>query len=109
MLDVQAALTAAQVPGYRGAFRPTDGCREPPGCYCAYTLSRAPIWPSDDASRAMRIRAFLHLFSRDDPLDAQAAIFAAMNAQGWHMIRETEGYVGTAEDYEVFSEWEGVE
>ena len=109
MLDVQAALTAAQVPGYRGAFRPTDGCREPPGCYCAYTLSRAPIWPSDDASRAMRIRAFLHLFSRDDPLQAQAALSAAMAAQGWQLIRETEGYVEAAEDYEVLSEWEGVE
>ena len=108
MLDVQAALESTGVPGYRGAFRPTEEIPDTPDCYCEYTLSRTPIWPQDDQNQGTRIRAFLHLFSTSDPEWAQVLIRTAMLGEGFSLLREEEGYVPEAEDYEVFSEWEGL-
>ena len=108
MLNVQAALSAAQVPGYRGAFRPLPGQREPPAQYCAYTLNRTPTWAADDADRAERVRAFLHLYSLNSPEDAQAAIEAAMKVEGFALVRANDDYDHDAGTYEVLSEWEGV-
>ena len=109
MLSVSAALAAANVPGWRGAFRPTDTHPEPPAAYCVFTTTRAPDWPLDDGQSATRIRAFLHLYSRGDPESAEAAIRSAMAAEGFSLIDETDGYVPGAEDYEVLSEWAGLE
>lgn len=108
MLDVQAALRAAHVPGYRGAFRPLPGQREPPPLYCAYTISRTPIWDQEDGPSAERVRAFLHLYSLGDPGQAEAAIEAAMAGQGWGLVRAEESDDHGAGLYEVLSEWNGV-
>ena len=108
MLDVQAALTAAGVPGYRGAFRPLPGQLEPPAQYCAYTLSRTPIWDQEDGPSAERLKAFLHLFSTGDPESTEAAIEAAMAAEGFGLIRSNEDYDHGADLYEILTEWGGV-
>ena len=108
MLNVQEALTAAHVPGYRGAFRPLTGQRDPPPVYCAYTLTRGPIWDQEDGPSAERVKAFLHLFSFGDPESAEAAIEAAMRAEGWGLVRVTESDDHSAGLYEVLSEWSGV-
>ena len=109
MLNPSAALAAANVPGWRGAYRPTDTHPEPPAAYCVYTVSRSPEWSQDDRESALRVRAFLHLFSRGDPEADKAAIRAAMAAEGFSLIEETEAYAEGAEDYEALSEWEGME
>ena len=108
MLNVQAALAAARVPGYRGAFRPLPGRREPPPVYVAYTLSRVPIWDQEDGPSAERVRAFLHLYSLGDPERTQAAIEEAMTAQGWGLVRVNESDDHGAGLYEILSEWSGV-
>ena len=108
MLNVQAALAAVHVPGYRGAFRPLPGQRDPPPIYCAYTLTRTPIWDQEDAPGAERVKAFLHLFTLGDPESAEAAIEAAMSAEGWGLVRVTESDDHSAGLYEVLSEWSGV-
>lgn len=107
MLNAQAALDSAQVAGYRGAFRPTDGQKNPPDTYCVYLYTRRPETDWDDKTRDEVVKAFLHLYSRDDPEEAMAAIRTAMQAEGFALIRETEDYVDGAEDYETLSEWEG--
>ena len=109
MLSVSAALAAANIPGWRGAYRPTDTYPEPPGTYCVFTLTRTPDWPMDDGQSATRIRAFLHLYSRGDPEAAQSAIRAAMQAEGFSLLQETEDYVEGAENYEALGEWAGME
>ncbi len=108
MLDVQAALRAARVPGYRGAFRSLPGQREPPPVYVAYTLSRTPIWDQEDAPSAERVKAFLHLYSLGDPESVEDAIEEAMTAQGWGLVRANESDDHSAGLYEVLSEWSGV-
>lgn len=108
MLNVQAALTAAHVPGYRGAFRPLPGQRDPPPIYCAYTLTRTPIWDQEDGPSAERVKAFLHLFSIGDPESAEGAIEEAMAAQGFGLVRVNESDDHGAGLYEVLSEWSGV-
>ena len=106
MLNVLSALTAAGVPGWRGAFRPTQAYPEPPDCYCVFLLTRTPTWEQDDGSSAERLRAFLHLYSKNDPESAQTAITAAMEQEGFRLIETMDGdYVPGAEDYEIFSEW----
>lgn len=107
-LDVQAALAAARVPGYRGAFRSLPGRREPPPVYVAYVINRTPIWDQEDGPSAEQVRAFLHLYSRGDPERTQAAIEAAMEAQGWGLVRVNESDDHGAGLYEVLSEWNGV-
>lgn len=108
MLDIQAALTAARVPAYRAAFRSRSGQKEPPDAYCVYTCTSSQDWPSDDRNRITRIRAFLHLYSRNSPLAHQAALALQMDAQGFRLLRQTEGYDDGADLYEVLSEWEGI-
>ena len=108
MLNVQAALRAAHVPGYRGAFRPLPGQKNPPPQYCAYVLHRTPIWDQEDGPSAERVKAFLHLYSLGDPERAEAAIEAAMTAQGFGLVRADESDDHSAGLYEVLSEWSGV-
>lgn len=107
MLDAQAALLAAGIRGYRGAFVSTPDMPEPPDCYCAYTYTRTPAWPSDDGSRAVRVRAFLHLFCRGDPTDALQALRLGLAAEGFAPVRETEGYENGMGFYETLIEVEG--
>ena len=105
MLDVFAALQSAQVPAFRGAFRPTADYPEPPDTYCVYTLSRAPDWPADDSDTAERRRAFLHLYAISDPETTEAAIEAAMKAEGWRLTYVNDAYVEASGHYEFLSEW----
>ena len=107
MLDIQAALTAAGIPGYRGAFRANGNELTPPACYCVYLRTLLPQWPQDDGDSAMRVRAFLHLYARGDPTSHQQALAAAMAQQGFRLIRANEAYDQDADLYEVLSEWEG--
>ena len=107
MLSAQAALTAANIPGYRGAFVSTPEMPDPPDCYCAYTYTRTPAWASDDGARAVRVRAFLHLFCRGDPTDAVAALRRALSAEEFAPISEIEGYQNDMGYYETLIEVEG--
>ena len=91
MLSVQAALTAANIPGYRGAFVSTPEMPDPPDCYCAYTYTRTPAWASDDGARAVRIRAFLHLFCRGDPTQAMDALRGALAQEGFAPAQRDRG------------------
>lgn len=109
MLDILSALQAAQVPAFRGAFRPTTAHPEPPDTYCVYLTSRAPEWPADDEDAAERRRAFLHLYALSDPEAAQAAIETAMRAEGWRLTYANDAYVEDSGHYEVLSEWAAVE
>ena len=107
MLNAQAALNAANIPGYRGAFVSTPELPDPPDCYCAYTYTRTPAWPSDDGFRAVRVRAFLHLFCRDDPTCAAEALRAALAQEGFAPVSEIEGYQNEMGYYEMLIEVEG--
>lgn len=107
MYSVASALTAAQVPGARGAWRAVSA-RQTPDRYCAYVYSRAPVWPHDDGDQYTRIRAYLHLYDRSDPTAAQAAIDTAMRAQGYRLLSQDEAYDKDADYYEVLSEWEAI-
>lgn len=108
MLDILSALQSAGVPAYRGAFRPTAEHPEPPDIYCIYLTSRTPDWPADDSDTAERRRAFLHLYALSDPEAAQAAIEAAMRAEGWRLAYVDDDYVEGSGHYEVLSEWVAV-
>ena len=108
MLDVFAALQSAQVPAYRGAFRPTEGRPEPPDTYCVYTLSRTPDWPADDGNTVERLTIFVHLYALGDPEDTEAAIEAAMQLQGFALVRVNDDYVDGSGHYEALSEWSAV-
>ena len=108
MLDILSALQAARVPAFRGAFRPTAEYPEPPDAYCVYLTSRTPDWPADDSDTAERRRAFLHLYALSDPEAAQAAIEAAMRAEGWRLAYVNDDYVEGSGHYEVLSEWAAV-
>ena len=105
MLDILSALQSAGVPAYRGAFRPTAEHPEPPDTYCVYLISRTPDWPADDSDTAERRRAFLHLYALGDPEEAEAAIEAAMKAEGWRLTHVNDGYVDGSGHYEALSEW----
>lgn len=107
MLSAQSALTAANIPGYRGAFVSTPDLPDPPDCYCAYTYTRTPAWASDDGARAVRIRAFLHLFCRGDPTQAMDALRGALADQGFAPVSEIEGYENNMGYYETLIEVEG--
>lgn len=109
MLDILSALQSAGVPAFRGAFRPTAEYPEPPDTYCVYLTSRTPDWPADDSDTAERRRAFLHLYALSDPEAAQAAIEAAMRAEGWRLAYVNDDYVEGSGHYEVLSEWTAVE
>ena len=109
MLDVLAALQSAGVPAFRGAFRPTAKNQEPPDTYCVYLTSRTPDWPADDSDTAERRRAFLHLYALSDPEKTEAAIEAAMRAEGWRLAYVNDDYVEGSGHYEVLSEWVAVE
>ena len=108
MLDVFAALQSVPVPAFRGAFRPTSETPEPPDTYCVYTLSRTPDWPADDGSTVERLTAFVHLYSLGDPENTEAAIEAAMQAQGFALVRVNDDYVEGSGHYEALSEWAAV-
>ena len=108
MLDILSALQSAQVPAYRGAFRPTAAHPEPPDTYCVYLISRTPDWPADDGDTAERRRAFLHLYAFSDPEETEAAIEAAMKAEGWRLTHVNDGYVDGSGHYEALSEWVAV-
>lgn len=107
MLDAQAALAAAGIPGYRGAFVSTPELPDPPDCYCAYTYTRTPAWASDDSARAVRIRAFLHLFCRGDPTDAVQALKDGLAGEQFAITSEIEGYENAMGYYETLIEAEG--
>lgn len=109
VLNVQYALTAAEIPGFRGAFVSTNEHPEPPDTYCAYTCTRSPLNPYDDAASGVRVRAFLHLFTRGDPTAAAAALRNGMTGQGFCIIRETEGFDNAMGFYEILTEWEGAD
>lgn len=108
MLDVFAALQSAQVPAYRGAFRPTAEYPEPPDTYCVYTLSRTPDWPADDGNTVERLTIFVHLYALSDPETAEAAIEAAMKLEGFALVRVNDDYVEGSGHYEALSEWSAV-
>lgn len=109
MLSVHAALAAAGIPGYRGAFRPTAERPQPPDTYCVYRYTRTPGWPADDSDTVTHLRAFLHLYALGDPEAALAAIRTEMRLQGYALIREDEGYENAAGQYEILSEWRGMQ
>lgn len=108
MLSVHAALAAAGIPGYRGAFRPTAERPQPPDTYCVYRYTRTPGWPADDSDTVTLIRAFLHLYALGDPENALAAIREKMRLEGFTLLRETEGYEDGDGRYETVSEWRGL-
>ena len=87
MLDVQAALTSAGVPGYRDAFRPTPGAEDPPDVYCVYQETHTPALCGDDEVVAELVHAQLWLFSANSPKASQAAIDAAMKAEDFFRKR----------------------
>ncbi|MBO4794291.1 MAG: hypothetical protein J5556_06990 [Deltaproteobacteria bacterium] len=109
MMNVQAALTAAGVPGYRGAFISSPEQPEPPDVYAVYTCTRQPIFASDDQARAMKVRVFLHLYARGDPTEPAAAVQTAMAAEGFCFTREMEAFVEESGLYETLSEWEAAD
>lgn len=108
MLDVQAALTSAKVPGYRDAFRPTPGVKDPPGVYCVYQITTIPTMYADDEAQAELVHVQLYLFSQNSPEATQAAIVAAMEAQNFDRRRTRDDYNPSTEVYLVLSEWEGL-
>ncbi len=109
MLDVQAALTSARVPGYRDAFQPTPGVTEPPGVYCVYQITEIPTWYADDAPTATLTRALLYLYGVNSPKTAQAAIDSAMKAQDFELRRKRDDREPNSGRYVIISEWEGID
>lgn len=109
MLNILSALQSVPVPAFRGAFRPTEAHPEPPGTYCVYLTNRTPEWPADDGDTAERRRAFLHLYALSDPEETEAAIEAAMKAEGWQLTHVSDGYVEESGHYETLSEWTAME
>ena len=108
MLDVQAALTSAKVPGYRDAFRPTTDVQEPPDVYCVYQITTIPTMYADDEAQAELVRVQLYLFSRNSPEATQAAIVDAMKAQTFNRKWSRDDYESDTDVYLVLSEWDGI-
>lgn len=108
MLDVQAALTSAKVPGYRDAFLPTPGVREPPGVYCVYQITETPVWYADDEPTAHLVHAQLFLFGVNSPKTAQASIESAMKAEDFDQKRKRDDREPNSGRYVIISEWEGL-
>ena len=106
MLDVQAALRAAGVPGYRAGFR--RGAEERmPEQYAVYSVKRAEEEYWDDAPHAVTLAPALALYSRANPAALAAAVEAAMRAEGFSLIDRAETYDKLADLYAVESRWTG--
>lgn len=108
MLDVQAAIRAAGLPGYRAAYRQAENADVPP-VYVVYALSMEANAYFDDMPHTMIHKPTLHLVSTHDPEPAMQALYQAMAEEGFYCAEHQDGYDRDADAYVMVSQWQGVE
>lgn len=108
MLDVQKALNAAGIPGFRVSLRMGE-MQEIPPVFVAWALQNSPSMFMDDAPTAMLHEVQMHLVSINDPMAPWAALQRCMVDEGFSFVEMQESYDEEADVYVLVSRWKGVE
>lgn len=109
MLDVQAALERAGIPGYRAAYRDGDGNGRLPEVYAAWALKTEPWDFCDDRAITLLHQLELNLVSAYDPMEPLQAVMDELAGEGFMLAGCQDGYDEAADLYVIETTWRGVE
>lgn len=107
MLDVQAALAKADIPGYRVSMRLGE-MTEIPTVFAAWAMRSHFESYRDDAPGATVCEVKMNLVAASDPQGPWERLLAPMIAEGYEMLEMQESYDEDADVYVLQSTWRGV-
>ena len=108
MLDAQAALERAGIPGFRVSLRMGE-MQEIPPVFGVWALRSEPGIFIDDSPAATIHEVKMHLIALSDPRPAWSNLQGPMEEEGFALVDMQESYDEDADVYVIMSQWRGVE